>query len=99
MCVGMLGANHSHDLNEVFVWMNGAARVELVHATLMDYNVCAIREEHASKVDFRSAEVHLPQDSALFNIPAEKVTEFVCEKNCLRTSTSQDARRENFESF
>jgi hypothetical protein len=69
--VKMLGADHSHDLNEILVWVNGTACVKLVHAPLMDNNICAIGEEHASEVDFRSAEVHLPQHSALFNIPAK----------------------------
>ncbi len=78
----MLGADHGHNLNEVFVGKKGAAHVELIHAPLMDYNVCAIRKELAIEIDFRSAEVHLPQRSPLLDIPAKKVIFFLRKNLC-----------------
>ena len=90
--VGILCADNGHNLNEVLVGVNGAARVERIEAPLMDDNVCAIWEEHASEIDFRGAKVHLPQQPTLLDIPVNDVADFVCVKIC--SLTSQHARRE-----
>ncbi len=71
----MFRADHGHNLNEVLVGEEGAARVEHIGAPLMDDHVCAIWEKHASEIDFRGAKVHLPQNPALIDIPVNDVAD------------------------
>ncbi len=90
----MLVTDHGHNLNEVLVGEEGAARVELVLAPLINDHICAIREEHATQIDFRGAKVHLPQHLTLLDIPVYDIADFICKKTC--SLTSQDAHREMF---